>query len=228
MNLSAVQRANSAIGESGDQTKKIDHQQLNNNNYMKMSGGSANQSPSKGQDENVPPSARSGIAPINTKVGAAATGGPVLSKIDLDKRGTNDRGIVRASSQLGAVLSQINEEKPGATSVGSKTPQAGAGVMITSDTGALGIAGGTIDSTNKPGFQFTQSMLGGANSQSHVVRNSQNNNGIALSDIKLTLNGQGSSHAGNEGARAIEKGYLTETNNFGSIPAGDAANGDDQ
>ena len=69
--------------EHTDQAKKmIDGQMMQQQHYMKMG---AAESPGKGHDENVPPSARSGIAPINTKVGAAATGA-AISKLDLDKR----------------------------------------------------------------------------------------------------------------------------------------------
>lgn len=51
-----------------------------------------------------------------------------------------------------------------------------------------------MDSTNKMNggmsFPFTQSMLGGANSQSYVPRvQNQQNGTIGLSEIKLTLNG---------------------------------------
>lgn len=51
-----------------------------------------------------------------------------------------------------------------------------------------------MDSTNKMNgginFPFTQSMLGGVNSQSYVPRVPNQQNGTTgLSEIKLTLNG---------------------------------------
>ena len=74
-------------------------------------------------------------------------------------------------------MSKINEEKPGGTSLGSKTPVAGTSEQRGD---GLGMAGGTIESFNKA----TPSLLNGANSRSHVA----NGNAIGLSDIKLTLN----------------------------------------
>ena len=162
-----------------DTTKRInDHQTLIKNQKFNV-----NESPSKDHDENVPPSARSGIAPINAKAGKAT--GTALSKLEFDKKYGNN-SIVRASSQLGTALTKINEEKPGATSLGSKTPVVG----TSEHRDGLGMAGGTIESLNKAsaqgtGLAFTPSLLNGANSRSHVA----NGNAIGLSDIKLTLNG---------------------------------------